>query len=404
MTRPALEVADVVRQYGDAYLARYGQVTSGRQRRVLLAVSQCRTAALGGHKKQCDHCGHAEISYNSCRNRHCPKCQGQAQMAWLAARERELLEVPYCHVVFPLPAALSPLTLHNPRAVYNLLFQTVAQTLQTIAADPRHLGAQIGFVGGLHTWGQTLQHHPHIHCLVPAGGLAPDGMAWIPCSKRFFLPVRVLSRFFRRAFLTALSHAAAQGALRFSGSCHSLASPPAWQRWLAALRQTEWVVYAKRPLAGPQPVLKYLARYTHRVAITNRRLVALQDGKVTFRWRDYRRGKRTRTMTLEAVEFLRRLLLHVLPRGLQRIRHYGFLANGVRNVKFPLCRSVLGQVSKSPREDKPGVDAAKEDAAEPLSSDVCPACHRGRMQVRETWFARSAPWEQSSPRIGFDTS
>jgi hypothetical protein len=246
--RAAVEVADIARQYGAAYLARYGAVTSTAQRRVLQAIGQCRTAELGGHKTQCDQCGHEEISYNSCRNRHCPKCQGRAQAAWLAARERECLEVSYCHVVFTLPAALSPLALQHPREVYTLLFQTVAATLQTIARDPKHLGAELGFLSMLHTWGQTLHHHPDLHCLVPAGGLAVDGAAWIPGRPQFFLPVRVLSRVFRRTFLTALDQAAVQGAFCWQGTCQALASPPTWRHFVATLRQTEWVVYAKGPL------------------------------------------------------------------------------------------------------------------------------------------------------------
>jgi hypothetical protein len=246
--RAAVEVADIVRQYGAAYLARYGAVTSTAQCRVLQALGQCRTAVLGGHKTQCDQCGHEEISYNSCRNRHCPKCQGSAQAAWLVAREQELLEVPYCHVVFTLPAQIGPLALQNPRVVYTILFQTVAETLQTIARDPKHLGADLGFLSVLHTWGQTLHHHPHLHCLVPAGGLAVDETAWIPCRPQFFLPVRVLSRLFRRTFLTALSRAAARDAFRWQGACQALAAPPAWRHFVTALGQTEWVVYAKRPL------------------------------------------------------------------------------------------------------------------------------------------------------------
>ena len=404
MTRPSLEVADVVRQYGTDYLARYGAVTSTAQRRVLQAVAQCRTAVLGGHKAQCDRCGHEEISYNSCRNRHCPKCQGRAQAAWLAAREQELLAVPYCHVVFTLPAQLSPLALQNPREVYTLLFQVVAETLQTIARDPKHLGAEIGFLGVLHTWGQTLHHHPHIHCLVPAGGLALDGMAWVSCPKRFFLPVRVLSRLFRRTFLTALRQAAAQERLSMQGQCQHWRSLPAWHQFLRALQQTEWVVYAKPPLAGPQQVLHYLARYTHRVAITNRRLLACHDGQVTFRWKDYQRGNRQRLMTLEAVEFIRRFLLHVLPRGFKRMRHYGFFANGVRTVKLPLCRRVLGQASLPPPDVSSIGDTAKPVPALLPRSDVCPACHVGRMQVQETWFPQHTARAISCLLLGCDTS
>jgi hypothetical protein len=404
MTRPPLEVADIVRHYGDAYLARYGAVTSTAQRRVLQAVAHCRTAILGGHKAQCDHCGHEEISYNSCRNRHCPKCQGSAQAAWLAAREQELLEVPYCHVVFTIPAQLSPLALQNPRVVYTLLFQAVAETLQTIAHDPKHLGAEIGFLGVLHTWGQTLHHHPHIHCLVPAGGLALDGMTWVPCPKRFFLPVRVLSRFFRRTFLTALRHAATQERLSMQGQCQRWASPPAWHQFLTTMQQTEWVVYAKPPLAGPQLVLRYLARYTHRIAITNRRLLACRDGQVTFRWKDYQRGNRQRIMTLDAVEFLRRFLLHVLPRGFQRMRHYGLLANGVRKIKLPLCRQLLGQAALSPPEATPPVAPMVTASTPEPPSDRCPACHVGRMLVQDTWFPQPTARDIARPLLVCDTS
>jgi hypothetical protein len=404
MTRPHLEVAEVVRQYGAHYLARYGAVTSTAQYRVLQAVAQCRTASLGGHKAQCDRCGHEEISYNSCRNRHCPKCQGSAQAAWLAARERELLEVPYCHVVFTLPAQLSPLALQNPRLVYSLLFQAVAETLQTIARDPKHLGAEIGFLGVLHTWGQTLHHHPHLHCLVPAGGLAFDGTAWVACPKRFFLPVRVLSRLFRRTLLTALRQAAAQDALSMQGQCQRWSTPAAWRQFLMSLQQMEWVVYANPPLAGPHQVLQYLARYTHRVAITNRRLIALQDGQVTFRWKDYQRGNRQRTMTLDAVEFLRRFLLHVLPRGFKRLRHYGLCAHGVRAVKLPLCRRVLGQASLPPLAINAASDAATPVSPRPLRADVCPACHIGQMQVQDAWFPQRTALDSSRRMLIFDTS
>jgi Putative transposase/Transposase zinc-binding domain len=404
MTRPRLEVSDVVQQYGAAYLARYGQITSTTQRRVLQALGQCRTAVLGGHKTQCDQCGHEEISDNSCRNRHCPKCQGRAQATWLAAQERDLLEVPYCHVVFTLPSHLSPLTLQNPRVVYQLLFQAVAVTLQTIARDPKHLGADIGFTGVLHTWGQTLHHHPHIHCLVPAGGLARDGSAWRACPTRFFLPVRVLSRCFRRVFLDALSQAATQGALHFSGTCQSLSAPPVWQQWLTTLRRMEWVVYAKRPLAGARSVLQYLARYTRRVAITNRRLLALQDGQVTFRWTDYKRAKHNRIMALDAVECIRRFLLHVLPPGFQRLRHYGLLANGVRKVKLPLCRRLLGQPSIPRHEDQARADVVEREPVGLARADVCPACRVGRMQVWETWFGQQTARERPEPLTVLDTT
>jgi hypothetical protein len=402
MTRPPLELADIVRQYGDAYLARYGAVTSTAHRRVLHAIAQCRTAALGGHTRRCDQCGHEESSYNSCRNRHCPKCQGGAQAAWLAARERDLLPVPYCHVVFTVPAPLSPLALQNPRMVYTLLFQAVAETLQTIARDPKHLGAEIGFLGVLHTWGQTLHHHPHVHCVVPAGGLALDGTAWRPCRPHFFLPVRVLSRCFRRTFLTALCRTAAAGHLALQGHCQRWATARGWQQFLTTLRQTEWVVYAKPPMAGPQAALRYLARYTHRVALTNRRLLACEEGTVTFRWKDYQRGNQQRTMTLEAVEFLRRFLLHVLPKGFQRLRHYGFLANGVRQEKLRQCRRVLGQ--------GPGLMPASPAPPEtilprvPTRPERCPICQRGQMRVQETYLPQRGARHPEPGWQGFNTS
>jgi hypothetical protein len=297
MSRPPLEVADIIHQYGHAYLARYGRVTSGAQLRVLQALGQRRTEALGGHKRLCDHCGHADIQYNSCGNRHCPTCQGRAQAAWLAARERELLPTPYCHVVFTLPEPLRPVSLHNPQVMYGLLFHTV-------------------------------------------------------CRTHFFLPVKVLGRLFRRLFLHALNQLVAPEKLRLVGQCHALHAPYRWRRWVAELRQMEWVVYTKKPMAGPHQVLRYLARYTYRVAITIRRLLTLEEGKVSFRWKDYRHASRQRTMTLDAVEFLRRFLLHVLPRGFQRVRHYGFLANGVRQEKLVRCRQFLARASvDGPRLD-----------------------------------------------------
>jgi len=404
MTRPLVEVADIVRQYGNAYLARYGAVTSTAQRRVLQAIAQCRTVALGGHKTQCDSCGHEDISYNSCRNRHCPKCQGHAQATWLAAREQELLEVPYCHVVFTLPAPLSPLALQNPRVVYSVLFHAVAETLQTIARDPKHLGAEIGFLGVLHTWGQALHHHPHIHCLVPAGGVALDGTRWVPCPARFFLPVRVLSRLFRRTFLTALRQAHTQEQLTMQGQCQRWASPAAWHQFLTTMQQMEWVVYAKPPLAGPQQVLRYLARYTHRVAITNRRLLACTEGTVMFRWKDYQHGNRSRTMTLDAVEFLRRFLLHVLPRGFKRLRHYGLFANGVRKSKLPLCRQLLRPPLLPLQAASPPVDSTTTAFTPSPPAGRCPACHIGWMQVQEVWFPQRTAQDVSCPPLVWDTS
>ncbi len=286
MTRPALEVADVVRQYGAASLARDGSTLSPEQHRALRAMAVCRTAALGGHATQCEQCGHVEITYNSCGHRHCPTCPGRAQAAWLAAREAERLDVPYVPVVFTLPHSLRPRTLQHPRGLYPLLFQAVAETLLTVARAPHHLGADIGLLAVLHTWGQTLHHHPHLHCVVPGGGLSPDGTQWRACRATFFLPVRVLSRVFRRLFLAGLQQAYTAGALTLEGQCHPLTEPARWQQFLNPLRAMEWVVYAKPPAGGPGPVLQYLARSTHRVAITNRRLLALEEGRVTLRWKD----------------------------------------------------------------------------------------------------------------------
>ena len=374
---------------------------SREQHRALRAIALCRTAALGGHKAQCDQCGHEELSSNSCRNRHCPKCHGAAQAAWLAAREREVLDVPYVHVVFTLPHTLSALSLHNPRVLYGMLFRTVAQTLQDIAGDPKHLGADIGGFAVLHTWGQQLHHHPHLHCVLPAGGLAPDGTRWIPCRPHFFLPVKVLSRRFRRLFLDALEQAARRGTLTLTGRCQGLAAPPAWQRFLGALRSTEWIVYAKEPLRTPQHVLKYLARYTHRVAISNQRLLTLENGQVTFRYKDYQRGHRLRTLTLDAVEFLRRFMLHILPRGFQRIRHFGFLANRIRQSKLTHCRTLVRQQAGVP-------PAMRVEAKAPPEQEdrggVCPACQRGRLVWVETLHPLPAVYARETPPAGWDTS
>jgi Putative transposase/Transposase zinc-binding domain len=290
MTRHRLEVADVFRNHGDTFLDLYGDVLSPEQRRALSDIAACRTAALGGHVEECDQCGHRQIAYNSCRNRHCPKCQATAAAEWMEARQAELLPVEYHHVVFTLPAVLGPIALQNPREVYGILFRAAAETLQQIAADPKHLGAEIGFLAILHTWGQNLEHHPHLHCVVPGGGLAPDGSRWIACPPGFFLPVRVLSRVFRGKFLALLGTAFEQGKLTFHGKLRELADTGAFQRRLAASAETEWVVYSKPPFGGPEQVLKYLARYTHRVAISNRRLVSLEDGEVTFDWKDYAQG------------------------------------------------------------------------------------------------------------------
>ena len=403
MSRPPLEVADVVHQHGAAFLARSGPTLSGAQHRALRAIALCRTAALGGHITQCDHCGHEAQAYNSCRNRSCPKCHGTAQAAWLTAREGEILETPYVHVIFTLPHDLGPLALQNPRLLYGLLFRTVAQTLQDIAGDPKHLGAEIGGLAVLHTWGQQLHHHPHLHCVLPAGGLAPDGTQWIPCRPHFFLPVRVLSRRFRRLYLAGLASLYAQGHLTLLGRCRKLAELQPWRQFLADVRDKDWVVYAKEPLREPQHVLKYLARSTHRVAISNHRLVAFENGQVTFRSKDYQRGHRLRTLTLEAVEFLRRLMLHVPPRGFQRIRHFGFLANRVRQAKLTQCRALLGHATHplaqtAARDLKP----PEEPSGEPGTQ--CPVCQHGRMQLVKTLYRQPAAWDLSGPASGLDTS
>ena len=321
MTRPRLELAEVIRSCGDAFLDEYGATLSPEQRRALRDIAACRTSALGGHMEECDRCGHRRIAYNSCRNRHCPKCQATAAAHWVEAQAADLLPVEYFHIVFTLPAALGPLALQNPRVVYGLLFRAAAETLMQIAVDAKHLGAEIGFLAVLHTWGQTLQHHPHVHCVVPGGGLSPDGTGWVASPKGFFLPVRVLGRVFRGKFLALLGTAFDRGRLAFHGRLRELVGADRFHQLLRAAAQTEWVVYAKPPFGGPEQVLKYLARYTHRVAISNRRLVALKDGRVRFRYKDYARGGRRRTMTLEASEFLRRFLQHVLPSGFVRIRH-----------------------------------------------------------------------------------
>jgi hypothetical protein len=336
-----LEVADVFRRHGEAFRqARAGHL--GRvERRVMGAIAACRTAALGGHVEQCDDCGATRIAYNSCRNRHCPKCQGLARAEWLAHRQAELLPVQYFHVVFTLPTLVGEIAFQNKATVYAVLFRTAAETLTTIAADPKHLGAQIGVTAVLHTWGQTLQHHPHIHCVVPGGGPSLDGTRWVACRPDFFLPVRVLSRLFRRLFLQNLLDAFEAGKLRFFGNLAGLAEPTAFVAALNQLRHIEWVVYAKPPFGGPAQVLTYLGRYTHRVAIANSRLISLSDGKVRFTWRDYRQDGKAKLMTLDANEFIRRFLLHALPDGFHRIRYYGFLANGQRGDNLALCRRLL---------------------------------------------------------------
>jgi len=382
MSRPSgLEVADVFRQHGAAFLQTHGATLLPEQRRVMRAIEECRTAAVGGHVAECDGCGHQVIAYNSCRNRHCPKCQALATAHWVAARQAEVLPVEYFHVVFTVPEEIAPLARQNKRVVYDMLFAAASQTLLRIAADPQHLGAEIGFLAVLHTWGQTLLHHPHLHCVVPGGGLSPDGQQWVACRTGFFLPVRVLSRLFRRLFLDGLEEAFARGALCFHASLAHLADERAFADLVASVRRTEWVVYAKPPFGGPAQVLSYLGRYTHRVAISNDRLVKMEDGEVTFRWKDYRRGNQQGTMTLAASEFIRRFLLHVLPRGFQRLRQYGLLANRQRAVKLAVCRQLLG-VAEAAGEStaRPEGDQAADEAVTGESLARCPVCRTGQMQ------------------------
>jgi len=363
-----LELADVFRRHGDAYRRAHDGHMGRVERRVMSAIALCRTAQLGGHVEACSDCGLVRYAYNSCRNRHCPKCQWQARDDWLAARQAELLPVPYFHVVFTLPAPVAEIAFQNKQAVYAILLRTAAETLRTIAADPKHLGAEIGLVSVLHTWGQNLHYHPHVHCVVPGGGPSPDGTRWIGCRPGFFLPVRVLSRLFRRLFLDQLRAALEVGDLGFFGDPAGLAEPAAFDRRLRELRRVEWVVYAKPPFGGPEQVLAYLGRYTHRVAIANSRLVGMTDHDVAFRWKDYRHHGKSKVMTLDADEFIRRFLLHTLPDGFHRIRHYGFLANGHRAEKLALCRKLLG--------DPPNVHAEQnDDAVDALRTlDRCPCC------------------------------
>ena len=341
MNRPPFEVADIIRAQGDRFIEKNQSWLHWRHVKVLRAVARCRTSALGGHRDQCPRCGHQAISYNSCRNRHCPKCQTGARDKWLVARQRELLPVGYFHIVFTLPKELSALALRNPAALYGLLFHASAETLLEVARDPQHLGAEIGFLSVLHTWGQNLLHHPHVHCVVPAGGLSLDHSHWIHLRSGFFLPVRVLSRVFRGKFIAGLKRLFRTGKLAITGRISPLADQRAFRSYLRSLFRKDWIVYAKRPFGGPEYVLHYLARYTHRVAISNHRLIGFNGDQVTFRWKDYAHGNKKRKMTLSANEFLRRFLLHVLPRGFVRIRFFGFLANRHRSNLLPLCQRLL---------------------------------------------------------------
>jgi len=375
MSHPALEVAHIFRQHGPTY--RQAHPLPRHQQRLMHAIETCRTAALGGVVEWCDHCQYTHIQYRSCRNRHCPKCQGLARAHWLQQRTAELLPTQYFHVVFTIPEPLSAIAFQNQKVVYDLLFQATAATLLTIAGDPQHLGAEIGFFAVLHTWGQNLLLHPHLHCVVPGGGLSPDG-EWIACRPGFFLPVRVLSRLFRRLLLQALETAYAQGQLHFFSSLQTLRDPQAFARYLAPLREIDWVVYAKPPFGGPRQVIEYLGRYTHRVALSNERLLGLQDGEVSFRWKDYRHPQRPKTMTVSAEEFIRRFLLHTLPRGFQRIRYYGLLANCHRADKLDCCRRCLA----TPCSDLlPRPTGYREFYALLTGRNLrrCPKCGRGTM-------------------------
>jgi hypothetical protein len=384
MDRPKLEVADVFRRYGEAYREEHGASMSTRQRRVMTAVEVCRTAALGGHLERCDDCGHERNAFNSCRDRHCPKCQSLARARWIDNRKAELLEVPYFHVVFTVPAEIAAIVLQNKKAVYDILFRVTAETLTTIAADPTHLGARIGFFAVLHSWGQNLMFHPHLHCVVPGGGPSPNGTRWVSRRAKFFLPVRVLSRLFRRLFLESLGKAFDAGKLQFFGKLESLQDRAAFTRYLAPLQTLQWVVYAKAPFAGPEQVLDYVGRYTHRVAISNHRLLEIDNDQIRFLWKDYRHDDQVSTMTLTSEEFIRRFLLHVLPNGFRRIRYYGFLGNRHREENLALCRHLLGMQA-----------AESATAASPQETDYlghyedltgrslrqCPHCGRGSMIV-----------------------
>jgi len=398
--RPALDIADIFRAHGPAWrLAQAGHLSLG-QLKAMSAIEACRTAELGGHVERCEDCDRVQIAYNSCRNRHCPKCQGAAAQRWLQDRQAELLPLTYYHVVFTLPAQIGDIAFQNKAVVYSALFKAASETLLTIAADPRHLGARIGLTAVLHTWGSALTHHPHVHCIVPGGGLSPDGQRWISCKPRFFLPVRVLSRLFRRLFLDRLAEAHAEGRLVFFGDLAGLADRAAFTTRIAPLRRVEWVVYAKRPFAGPDSVLAYLARYTHRVAISASRLVSMDDNGVTFRWKDYRQNgaARRKTMTLAPAEFIRRFLIHVLPSGFHRIRHYGLFANTVRAANVAKARALLDAPAPAPATD------ANPDTAPVKPAITCPCCG-GRMVLVEIFERGATPrTAPTRPAFGIDSS
>ena len=376
MSRPPLEVADIIRAAGEAFIERNRHWLGWKHVKVLLAIARCRTAALGGHLDECTRCGRRAISFNSCRDRHCPKCQIAARERWIAARRRELLPTPYAHIVFTLPRRLAPLMLQNKKVLYDLLFRISAETLCEVARNPKHLGAEIGFFSVLHTWSQQLRLHPHVHCVAPAGGLSPDRARWVRSGKNYFLPKKVLRRIFRGKFVDALKHAFQNGQLRFEGNLKLLAKPKIFAAWLRPLHRQDWVVYLKPPFGGPEYVLQYLGRYTHRVAISNHRLVSLIDGQVTFRWRDSAHGNKQELLPLSVNEFLSRFLLHILPQGFVRIRHFGFLANRRRTKLLPLCLQLLGATPEPLAEQH----ASSPDDAPDLY--LCPNCG-GPMKVIE---------------------
>jgi hypothetical protein len=384
--RPKLEVADVFRRYGEVYRDKHGASMSTGQRRVMTAVELCRTAALGGQIEQCDQCDQQRFCYRPCGNRHCPKCQSLARAEWIEDRQAELLNCEYFHVVFTVPDKIAAIAYQNKEVVYNVLFQATAETLRTIAADPKHLGAEIGFFAVLHSWGSNLMHHPHLHCVIPGGGLSRDGTRWVPCRPGFFLPVRVLSRLFRRLFLERLQSGFNSGRLKFFSALEKLRDRSEFLRYLDPLSKSGWVVYAKPPFAGPEKVLDYVGRYTHRVAISNNRLLGIEDGQVSFRYKDYLDHSQQKTMSLLAEEFIRRFLLHVLPRGFHRIRYFGFLGNRHRQEKLDQCRQLLGMAIPELPSDPPAAQDYR-DRYETLtgrSLRQCPFCHRGHMiQVGE---------------------
>jgi Putative transposase/Transposase zinc-binding domain len=399
MDRPKLEVADIFRRHGEAYRQNCGASMSTAQRRVMTAIEVCRTAALGGHLERCDSCDYERPCYDSCRNRHCPKCQSLARAEWVEKRKAQILPTHYFHVVFTLPEEVAAIAYQNKALVYGILFRATAETLSTIAADAKHLGAEIGFFAMLHTWGQNLLHHPHLHCVVPGGGISPDGTRWISCRPRFFLPIRVLSCLFRRLFLKYLQEAFDAGKLRFFSSLETLREPQVFRRHLDRVRKVKWVVYVKPPFAGPQQVADYVGRYTHRVAISNHRIIGIENGQVSFNWRDYRDDNQQKIMTLPAEEFIRRFLLHVLPSGFHRIRYYGFLGNRHRKEKLEHCRHLLG-TTPNDGSSQPQPSNDYHDRYEKLTGHSlreCPVCHRGRMITVELLAKNRSPPGDRNP-------